>query len=96
MPPTHVQMSLNWAQGHHGGPDWPKNDCLISVRNDPTPDVLRCLLLASHTQQIDGRKPAPPYPDDRSKGNRAILLAPVSFQLPVKEEVFVLLVPLTL
>lgn len=60
MPPTHVQMSLNWAQGHHGGPDWPKNDCLISVRNDPVPDVLWCLLWASHIQQIDGMKPAQP------------------------------------
>lgn len=89
MPPTHVQMSLNWAQGHHGGPDWPKNDCLISVRNDRVPDVLWGLLLASHIQKIDGMKPAPPYPDDRSKGNRGILLAPVSVQLPVKEGVLV-------
>lgn len=89
MPPTHVQMSLNWAQGHHGGPDWPKNDCLISVRNDPVPDVPWCLLLVLNIQQIDGMKLAPPYPDDRSKGNRTILLAPVSVQLPVKGEVLV-------
>lgn len=62
-------MSLNWAQGHHGGPDWPTNDCLISVRDDPGPDVPWCLLLDLPIQQIDGMKAAPPYPDDRSKGS---------------------------
>lgn len=32
-------MPLNWVQGHHGGEDCTTADCLISIRDDPEPDV---------------------------------------------------------
>lgn len=39
LPPTNVQMPLHWTQGHYGGADCLKADCLFPIRADPEPDV---------------------------------------------------------
>lgn len=72
-------MPLNWAQGHRGGADCPTADCLISIRDDPGPDV--CMKSsAGLTLSANGyNETCPRITGHRAAG--AVLLAEFCFQL---------------